>query len=295
GLERLRKELQFWRMVLRDAKTIGTKVFAQVVITDDLQLLSRILAKPTVDKAILTMGLQLTLPLSESEYSLRWPIRNQLALAVKEGRSRDFQSTSVKTLHGSEDEWLLNAAHLPPHAFDGIEHPRAPSMLGITFRSAHTWNTYAAYYDALIKASESGTKNLPRMREVTGIIQRSMVESLVNPRPLEPDWEIFHRQLIETDTRLRLASLQIQLRRPSAQTAVPTRLAEVGSQYFDPFTGLPMLWSPTQQKLYSVGKDRLDDGGDPTFDISVPAIVAQTQPAAKDTVPASTSPRTTRR
>ena len=61
------------------------------------------------------------------------------------------------------------------------------------------------------------------------------------------------------------------------QTAIPTRLAEVGSQYFDPFTGLPMLWSPTQQKLYSVGKDRLDDGGDPTFDISVPTIVSNAQ------------------
>ena len=88
--------------------------------------------------------------------------------------------------------------------------------------------------------------------------------------------------------------LQIQLRHPSPQTAVPTRLAQVGSQYFDPFTGLPMLWSPTQQKLYSVGKDRLDDGGDPTFDISVPAVVVldvsgHTQ--AKSTGPAVTRSR----
>jgi hypothetical protein len=98
---------------------------------------------------------------------------------------------------------------------------------------------------------------------------------------MEPGWENFYHQLVETDTRLRLASLQIQLRRPSAQLAVPTRLAEVGSQYFDPFTGLPMLWSPTQQKLYSVGKDRLDDGGDPTFDISVPVIIAQTPPSTE--------------
>jgi hypothetical protein len=44
--------------------------------------------------------------------------------------------------------------------------------------------------------------------------------------------------------------------------------------YFDPFTGFPMLWSPTQKRLYSVGKDGLDDGGDPTFDISVPLTPA---------------------
>ena len=67
GVERLRKDLHLWRAVLRNAKTIETKVLAQVVITDDLQLLSRILAKPTVDKAILTMGLQLTMPLSDLE------------------------------------------------------------------------------------------------------------------------------------------------------------------------------------------------------------------------------------
>lgn len=261
GLERLRKELNHWRNVLREAKTIGTKVLAQVLITDDLHLLSRILAKPTVDKAIMTMGLQLTLPLSQSEYSLRWPIRNQIALALKDGRT-----THRNTRRSSEDEWLLQRANLPPHAFDSIEHP-----------SGYGPHTYAAYYDAVIQASESRVKTLPRMQEVIGTMQRGLIESLLNPHPKEPEWEIFHHELVETDTRLRLASLQIQLRRPSAQLAVPTRLAEVGSQYFDPFTGLPMLWSRTQQRLYSVGKDRLDDGGDPTFDISVPAVIAQTR------------------
>jgi hypothetical protein len=295
GLDRLSKELQFWRTVLREAKTIGTKVLAQVVITDDIQLLSRILARPTVDKTILTIGLQMTLPLSESEYSLRWPVRNQLALAVKENRAGDSQGNGRETAHSPEDEWLLSAAALPRYAFGSIEHPAPRSMLGITLQSAQSSNTYAAYYEAIINASESRTRMLPHMREVTGSIQRGIIESLVDPHPLEPDWEIFHRQLMETDTRLRLASLQIQLRRPSAQTAVPVRLAEVGSQYFDPFTGLPMLWSPTQQKLYSVGKDRLDDGGDPTFDISVPAIVANAQTVAKDTVPATTGRRAERR
>jgi len=261
GIERLRKELHLWRVVLRDAKTIETKVLAQVVITDDLQLLSRILAKPIVDKAILAMGLHLTMPLSDSEYSLRWPIRNQVALAFKDSRA-----VGVHNRRSSEEETLLQQANLPLHAFNSIEHS-----------SGRGSKTYAAYYDAVIKASESKAKTLPRMQEVMGSMQRGFIESLMNPHPVEPGWEIFHHQLVETDTRLRLASLQIQLRRPSAQLAIPTRLAEVGSQYFDPFTGLPMLWSPTQQKLYSVGRDRLDDGGDPTFDISVPAIIAQAQ------------------
>jgi hypothetical protein len=93
---------------------------------------------------------------------------------------------------------------------------------------------------------------------------------------------------METDARLRLASLQIVLRRPSAHTTVPNRLAEVGANYFDPFTGLPMLWSPTQKKIYSVGKDRFDDGGDSSFDISVPAHVIVTSNDAKG--PARSAP-----
>ena len=273
GLDRLRKDFHLWRTVLRDAKTIETKVLAQVIITDDLKLLSRILAKPTIDKAILTMGLQLTLPLSEAEYSLRWPIMNELALAARTGRMRNAGHTGKDT---ESEEWLLRAAHLPIHAFDGVQHPAARSPV-IYLKWGQASNAYSAYYDAVIKASETSAKALPRMQEVIGTVHRGLMESMLVPHPIEPDWELFHSQLVQTDTRLRLASLQIQLRRPSVQTAIPTRLAQVGSQYFDPFTGLPMLWSPTQQKLYSVGKDRLDDGGDPTFDISVPAIVTTTQ------------------
>ena len=288
GLERLHKDLNLWRTILREAKTAGTKVLAQIVMIDDLQLLSRILAKPTVDRSILTMGLQLTLPLSAPEYSLRWPIRHQLALAVKD-RAAGIMGGSEQERCKVYEGWLTQLGHLPHDAFDGIVHPPARAAA-----RKLPWNqatgTYAAYYDAVIKASENG-KRLPGMQDVIGSIHRGWLESILNSRPVEPEWELFHSQLIETDTRLRLASLQIQLRHPSPQTAVPTRLAEVGSQYFDPFTGLPMLWSPTQQKLYSVGRDRLDDGGDATFDISVPAVVGQAiaGPAqSKSTGPAAT-------
>ncbi|HET9845611.1 MAG TPA: hypothetical protein VFQ02_07650 [Nitrospira sp.] len=288
GLQRLEKELQSWRTVLREAKTIESKVLAQILITDDLHLLSRMLSKPVVDKAILAMGLQLTLPLSAAEYSLRWPVRHQLALAVKDGSPRS-RSDLQHIRRNSDHDWLIEAAHLPVYAFKSIEHPPAQSTMGL-FQFGQASTAYAAYYEAIIMASESHSQYLPRMQEVVGTLDRGRIESMLTPRPIEPNWEIFHGELIETDTRLRLASLQIQLRRPSSQAAVPTRLAEVGSQYFDPFTGLPMLWSPTQQKLYSVGKDRLDDGGDPTFDISVPAVVAQTivKPPAKPAITHST-------
>jgi len=295
GMERLRKEIQFGRLMLREAKTIGTKMLAQVVINDDLHLLSRIFANPIVDQDILAMGLQLTQPLSNAEYSLRWPIRNQVALAIREIRGRAVWEEDHRNRDNVQHEWLARESGLPPHAFDGINHPITRSVFGIPLEAAQAWDTYAAYYDALITASDSKAKGLPEMREVTKAVQPGIVESLLNPHPIEPDWGIFYNKLMETDARLRLASLQIQLRHPSAHHAVPARLAVVGSQYFDPFTGLPMLWSPTQQKLYSAGKDRLDDGGDPTFDISVPAFLASPQFAMTQPVPASQRPRSSRR
>jgi hypothetical protein len=135
---------------------------------------------------------------------------------------------------------------------------------------------YATYYDAMIQATETGQSTLPKIHALGGISRQGIFESLISPNSFEPDWDPFHQQLQETDARLRLASLQVVLQRPSAQTTVPNRLAQVGSSYYDPFSGLPMLWSPTQQRIYSVGKDRYDDGGDLTFDISVPAIVSRT-------------------
>lgn len=281
GVERLGKELLFWRLVLREARTIQTKIFAQVVLTDDLRLLSHILARPDVEKNTLILAAQLTVPLTQPEYSLRWPIRHQLALAAK-SRNRSLQSgTRELTSRRSEQDWLAQAANLPPDVFEKIEHPPSRSTFGLPLESAQAGEAYRAYYDIATKASETGTRFFPRMEEVTSTIQRGLAERVLNPHPIEPDWGRFYTTLMGTDARLRLASLQIQLRRASVHTAVPTRLAEVGSQYFDPFSGLPMLWSPTQQKLYSVGEDRLDDGGDPTFDISVPAIIEPSQSAPR--------------
>jgi hypothetical protein len=272
GLDRLHKELLFWRVVLREAATPTAKVAAQVVMQDDAKLLSRMVARPTVDKPVLEAALQLMVPLTKSEYSLRWPIQHQVALAARRSGTGSVRGESAEQ-RDDPLQWLSAAAHLSPDAFHRIEHPANRSLLSALLGGQRTADIYAAYYDRVIDASMTGSR-IPRLREVERSMGRGMVEGFLNPTLVEPDWDIFLDQLMETDTRLRLTSLQVHLRKPNAPAAVPSRLAEVGSRYFDPFSGFPMLWSPTQQKLYSVGRDRLDDGGDPSFDISVPAIIA---------------------
>lgn len=289
GMERMKQDMHRWRSVLRDAMTIDTKVMAQIVITDDLHLLSKLLSQPAVNKAVLSMAPNIASPLTTAEASLQWPLQHQFALGALGDQIGGFTAESQAEPLNANEQWLLTTARLPKQAFHQISHPRKHSFLGIPLQTRETWEMYATYYDAIIRATESGQSTLPKLHELAGTSRQGILERVISPNPFEPDWGPFEYQLKETDARLRLASLQIALRGPSAQTTVPNRLAQVGSSYYDPFSGLPMLWSPTQQKIYSVGKDRYDDGGDPSFDISVPAILprASTPQGSQASVPTS--------
>ncbi len=276
GMQRLRNDMHMWRSVLRDATTIATKVMAQIVITDNLRLLSTVLSQPVVDKTVLAMTPNIAPPLTAAESSLRWPLQHQFILGVQGGHTSELTTERQAKSLNAQKQWLASTARFPEQAFRQIAHPHERSFLGIPLQTRETWEMYATYYDAMIQATEAGQSTLPNLHELTGTARQGILESLLSPTPFEPDWDPFHYQLRETDARLRLASLQVVLRRPSAQNTVPNRLAQVGSSYYDPFSGLPMLWSQTQQKIYSVGKDRYDDGGETSFDISVPATLTPT-------------------
>ena len=274
GLERLATDVSRWRLVLREARTLSMKILAEVIVEDDIQLISRILSHMAVDREVLTRGMNLLQPLTPSEYSLRWPIQSQFVLGYAFGQHPELDFLPHDEVNSPPIESLARAAHLHPAMFRSIEHPRIPNFFGFASSSQRTWDTYAAFYEATIKAADSVHSPLPKLQDVVRHSQMTLLERIVNPLEFSPNWEPFSQRLVETDARLRLVSLQVLMRSPTATVSMPTRLAEVGSMYFDPFTGLPMLWSPTQRKLYSVGKDRLDDGGDPTFDISVPIAIA---------------------
>jgi hypothetical protein len=247
-----------------------------------------LLSQPIVNKTVLSMIPNIAPPLTAEESSLRWPLQHQFTLGVRGEHTGELTTKGQTESLDTHEQWLAGAAGLPKQAFRQIAHPHERSFFGIPLQTRETWEMYATYYDAMIHAAETGQNSLPKLHELTGTARQGIVESLVNPNSFEPDWDSFHYQLRETDARLRLASLQVVLRRPSAQTTVPNRLAQVGSSYYDPFSGLPMLWSPTQQKIYSVGKDRYDDGGDSSFDISVPAIVPLTSEPVRSQASAPT-------
>lgn len=274
GVDRLATDLQRWRYVLREARTLPMKVMAQVLIEDDVRLLSRILDQPAVDRFTLASGLNLLQPLTAGEYSLRWPVQSEFMAGYRRAQRAEPNLVAEETTDSQPTISLAQAAQLQPDLFARIRQPKFRRILGMAPASQRTWDTYATFYDATIKAAGSVHSPLPKLHDVVRDSPLTLLERVVNPLEFEPNWEPFSLRLVETDARLRLASLQILMRKPGSGASTPARLAEVGSMYFDPFTGFPMLWSPTQKKLYSVGRDGLDDGGDPTFDISVPLTVA---------------------
>lgn len=282
GIERLSMDMARWRLVLREARTLPMKVLAEVMLEDDIRLLSRMANQPAVDRTLLTRGLSLLQPLTSGEYSLKWPVQSEFVLGYQREHLTERALPPPALIDAAPAESLARAADLPPALFRTIAHPRIRSIFGLSTTSQRTWDTYATFYDATIKAAGSVHSPLPKMHDVARHSSLTLLERMANPVEFEPNWEPFSQRLVETDARLRLASLQIMLRTSASTAAIPTRLAEVGSMYFDPFTGFPMLWSPTQSKLYSVGKDGLDDGGDPTFDISVPLIPAHSPAMRRD-------------
>ncbi len=282
GSERLRRDLAAWRAVMREARTLSMKVMAQVMIEDDVRFLSRLLERTSVDRSLLSTLTAATQPLTASEHSLNWPIRNQFVLGLARERTVELDGVLSENRLDEHHVWLAKAAQLHPESFQRVEHPPSTKLMGVALHTQGTWNTYAAYYEATIKAAETVHSPLPKLHDVARESSRTALEAVLNPLQFEPDWEPFSQRLVETDARLRLLSLQMMLRKPSSTTSIPNRLAELGPMYFDPFTGLPMLWSPTQEKIYSVGKDGLDDGGDSSFDISAPVVLGAVTTAVSE-------------
>lgn len=279
AIDRLEKDLSVWRMVLAKAKTLPTKMMAAVMIDDDVILLSKVLNQRHLSKAMIRRLSKLARPLNRTERSMRWPVQNEFVVGMSR-YNRPFHSDSVAGLEDSETnkQWIAMRAGLNPDAFEKLAQPFATRVLRVSLQTQSAVNAYASHYDAIMKAVDAPHSPLPKLQDVVRTSPRSFVDRLVNPIHEEPTWEPFLQRIMETDARLRLATLQVKIRKPPRQQYLPARIAQAGSDYFDPFTDLPMLWSPTQGKLYSVGKDGLDDGGDSTFDISVPTRFASNTP-----------------
>ncbi|HSE58092.1 MAG TPA: tetratricopeptide repeat protein [Nitrospiraceae bacterium] len=253
GVERIETDIAMWRGLLRKAKTLGTKLLAVAAVTDDARVVSGLLTMPELDARYLPRLAKLVSPMDSVEQSLRWPMQHEFLLEKKR------IDMALRTDRQPARPWYLAGVALMPLPDQRI------------------LNNYADYYENLIKSVETA-RTMPTLPSSYVHIRTpaaGMLDYLLNPvnNLLEvspgPAWEQPVGRIRETDALLRLTSLQASIRRGVADGDVRTRVAKAGHNFYDPFTGYPMLINPANNRLYSVGANGKDDDADPQKDVSV--------------------------
>lgn len=250
GLDRLETDMGAWRMALGQSKTLMVKMLAATAIQEDVAVASGLLLRQDLDWTSIGRLGKIVRPLDQAELSIRWPMQSHFLWATTDATS------SLKHDKTNERPLYVSLAATMP--------------LPVQRRS----NAYADYYETAGKAvAEHRYTNLPKLSGFVRTPAAGMLDYLANPvehligiEPL-PSWDPYVGRMVETDVRLRLASLQAWIRRGTQEGNVLTRLAQAGQDYYDPFTGLPMLVNQQRGVLYSVGPDGQDQDGDSKRDI----------------------------
>lgn len=258
GLAVLEVDLAAWRAVLAQAKTLPLKALAIQAVRDDVAVVSGLLARPRLKAEAVPDLMRLAQPLNPEQRSLLWLIRHEFTMEV--ARSQAGQVGRRKEEEGPRSLLIRFLQAMP-----------------VPVQKIH--NGHADYYQALIRAAEEGQGALPTLYAFANTPPKTFFDYLVNPVDnilfveARPAWEAYKAGILELDVRLRLAGLQARLWSATDEKEVLARIAEAGSNFFDPFTGLPMLVNLPARVIYSVGRDGRDDNGDPAADVAAPILV----------------------
>ena len=272
GLGRLESDMGSWRVALGQSKTLMVKMLAATAVQDDVAIASGLLTRQDLDAAAIGRLGKIVRPLDQVELSLRWPMQSHFVWATKTVPS------SLKNDKTDERPLYVSLAAAMP--------------LPVQRRA----NAYADYYEAASKAVAEGRyTNLPKSSSFIRTPAVSALDYVANPvehiigiEPL-PLWDPYVGRIVETDARLRLAGLQVWIRRGPQEGNVLTRLAKAGQAYYDPFTGLPMLVNQQRGVMYSVGRDGKDQDGD--LHLDVVATIPTVQTVAIESSRSVASPR----
>ena len=184
-----------WRVALGQSKTLMMKMLAATAVQDDVAIASGLLTLQELDGAAIGRLGKIVRPFDQVELSLRWPMQSHLLWATK------AVTTSLKNDKANDRPLHVALAAAMP--------------LPVQRRS----NAYADYYEAASKAVAEGRyTNLPKPSSFIRTPAVSVVDYVANPiehiigiEPL-PSWDPYVGRMVETDARLRLASLQVWIR-----------------------------------------------------------------------------------
>ncbi len=251
GIAQLETDLAAWRTVLAQARTLPIKMMAVDALNDDVAVVSGLLTRLDLEEKFVPRLMKMVRPLDQVEQSLRWPMQSQFVIASKAA------DPGFKQEYPEDRPFYVSIVAAMPL-------PKQKRL-----------NAYAEYYEAAMKQGEGPRAFAPELYSYVRTPPRGWLDYLLNPidnvvglEPLPP-WDLYRNEVLETDARFRLASLQAWIRQSPHGADLLARIAKAGQSVYDPFTGLPMLLSTKKNLLYSVGKDRKDDDGDPRLDVTV--------------------------
>jgi hypothetical protein len=252
GIDRLERDMEAWRNVLGQARTLPVKTLALQAINDDIVVSSGLLAQPGFDGKYLGSLAKMLRPLDQAQLSIRWPMQSELVAAAK-----TFESQLKVKREGEQAIHVAIASALP-----------LPKQRRL--------NDYADYYEASDRAAVEGRHGaLPKWSAYIQFPVSKMTDYFTNPienivglEPLAP-WDTYNGLTVDTEARLRLASLQAWIRRGSQDADLLPRIAKAGQKFYDPYTGMPMLVNLKKGVMYSVGHDGKDQDADPQSDVVV--------------------------
>ena len=253
GLTRLERDVAAWRSALGQARTLAVKDMANTAFNEDLMVVAGLLSRAELRGEGVTRLLRIAQPLNTAEISLRWPMQNAFVLV-----SKKIERGVSRTNPIVEQSFLARA------------------LTGMPLPKQRVVNGYARFYEAAIKSAENSDLSFPNLHEFTRTPPQMVMDYVINPidnylvQIPKPTWEQFTGMMLETETRVKLVAMVARMRSLSGEGNLLARIAKAGQNFFDPFSGLPMLLNEDKKRLYSVGRDRKDDNGDPRLDISVP-------------------------
>ena len=252
GIDRLEVDMEAWRIVLGQAKTLPVKTLALQAINDDIAVASGLLVQPGFDGQYVGRLGKMFRSLNQTELSIRWPMQSELVAAA---RTFDSQLKAKRREKQAVHVAIASALPLPKQ---------------------RRLNDYADYYEASDRAAGEGRHGaLPKWSAYIQFPANRLMDYFTNPienivglEPLAP-WDLYNGLVVDTEAHLRLASLQAWIRRGSQDADLLSRIAKAGQKFYDPYTGLPMLVNLKKRALYSVGHDGKDQDADPQSDVVV--------------------------
>jgi len=231
-IQRSAAEAKFYRMVLGGNSGFLSKLMAFVGVNRTARLVSdAVRAHPNIAKEYYETLLTISHPLTAAERSLESVVMSDI---------KYFASTSVYGADEPNTSWY--------DEFLARFSLKYNATLNFKYRDLPGWRNLSRLPTEKYLAAEKTA-----LAKLTGPWRGNYVHMMYNPMGKlltglsSANYSDYPRRMIDSDGRLRLVSLQIQIAaKQIPETEIPAFLNNSDPRFRDPYTGQPMQWNKTQ-------------------------------------------------